>query len=326
MNTAIARRPRALRPTSLKTCYLSAPAGADVSVLHTLLTERCIAIVADDGALPGYASTAGAIAQLVDRSDFVIACITGAQTDPQIFSIGVARGASRPVLLIVSPGLIEPPAIVGSIYAVHAEPTDARAIAFALDQLLRGAPISRTAVSVQPVERVPLGYRANEFLRTLHAILNGAADKKRDLVQLVAAVLHAGGADSVYVNPGEAGADLAVWDDNLEAMHLNPLLIQVEPTLNEASSIADPKRAALLQPSGSQLVVLLYGTGEAPALDLRRDQGVLVLSIEELLRRMRDRSFAEVVAGLCGHHVNGHAEKPIQPGAVARDRYRTVER
>jgi hypothetical protein len=128
------------------------------------------------------------------------------------------------------------------------------------------------------------------------------------LEQLVASAIRDSGVDVVSESFREnAPIDIAVWADALQSSVGNPLLIEVKRRLIHRT---DFKRAVdnLAQASrnaGTTWSLLVYGEGPSAAERWASNPTVLVISIPDLLDRMRTSSFIDVVLELRNRRVHG---------------------
>lgn len=110
-------------------------------------------------------------------------------------------------------------------------------------------------------------------------------------------------------NTGDPGFDLGVWSDDLEAIGGNPLLVEVKRSLMPGAveqvlhGLADHPSARL-----GLVVYLEPPPGDQLPSREELDQArfpVLVISFQQLLRRMASASFAEVVRDMRNRSAHG---------------------
>ncbi len=215
------------------------------------------------------------------------------------FELGFAVALGKPVLLVVSPGAQVPSDLQSFLY-VQAEPDNIEAVALALDNLDRySAPVraERSRLS----SAAPLGAYADQLLQEARTLAD-APDTAFE--ELVARAIEASGVVAVPTSRGrDGGFDIGVWSDDLDAIGGNPLLIQLKRHVSDNS--VRQSLSALHQTPGARvaLVVSLDETAAVKAALLRWP--VLWISLADLLRRMRDESFPEVIRDLRNRSVHG---------------------
>lgn len=294
--------------TVLKTCFIAAPAGANLAVLRTSLEERGLRVLVPSDLELGV-DWAFEVQKQISRADFVVGIITEDQSSSWVlFELGQASAFGRRIVLIVSPKAPPIPFTLHQFLVLRTEIDNADAIGFALDQIL-SAPVnsirerssSRTAIA-------RLGTKTDEFIERLDREIIGK--RWRAIEELVVDVIRQSGADVVIASSGgDPGADIAVWSDVLEPFVGNPLLVEVKGQVKGMAEVtaAMHQLAQQVVASGSQWGVLLYGAG--PEFDEKSFEGlppnILTLSIRTLLERLRMQAFPELIRDLRNRRVHG---------------------
>ncbi|MBT2399345.1 hypothetical protein [Streptomyces sp. ISL-100] len=249
------------------------------------------------------ASIAQSLRQAITQAETVLVVLgSPARSQSVLFEAGVAVGMGKRVVVITDPGE-ETPADLCGLLTIRARPDDLEAIGFALDQAEgRPAPGSATAAAVGR----PLGaVRVDELLALLHE------GKPRELriIEILKTALEESGTVAVErpVHGTHRLIDLGVWSDDLDAIALNPLLIEVKRTLSRS---AVDQTLRLLQSSRMQAALLVHlepppSQSEAGEALEETTFPVLTVSLPALLERMRTSSFAEVVRDLRNRAVHG---------------------
>lgn len=294
--------------TVSKTCFIAAPAGANLALLRMMLEERGLRVLVPSDLEVGI-DWASKIQEQIGRADLVIGVITADHSSPWVlFELGQASALGRRIVLIASPKAEPIPFALHQFLVLRTEIGNADAIGFALDQVLSAPTISKRERSSPKKVLTGLGSKADEFIERLDRELT--AKRWRSIEELVADALRASGADLVVASPnGDIGADIAVWSDVLEPFVGNPLLVEVKGAVKRTAdiSLATRKLAADVGASGSRWGILLYGAG--PELDEKvfatSPPNILVLSIRSLLERLRLQAFPELVRDLRNHRVHG---------------------
>ena len=238
----------------------------------------------------------------------MIAVLPDRSADNVLLEIGIAFGLGKSTLVLISPcRLPVPTAVAGQLY-VRAEPDNANAIGFALDQLLAkgGHSTHRHVKSRSKSNERPIGREADRYLSRLEEEARSISG-----LQLEAAVVDAlrgSGVDVVVprVAPDENSADIAVWSDDLQPIVGNPLIIEVKANLRTKKQLVRALRQVetYRRRSNSQWALLLATTG----VTLERVPivgRVLALTVTELLEKLRVGSFSGIVRGLHNDRVHG---------------------
>jgi hypothetical protein len=121
----------------LKTCFISAPFGADLGVLPSLLDRR--GIQWEWAKLePSYSERLpGDLRRIIRRVNFVAAVLIDASDDANIlYEVGIAVGIGKPVFLILPMERQVPLKLIGFPH-VRASLKDEKAISFHLDMFFR---------------------------------------------------------------------------------------------------------------------------------------------------------------------------------------------
>lgn len=281
-------------------CFIAAPAETNVSTLISALKERGWEGFALADFAPLGASLTEALRQSISSADVVIALLGAeSRSADTLYEIGVATGMGKPVM-IVAPKEAEVPSDLASFLQVRAEPNNAEAIAFALDNLDRYTRKTDTTVGTQRGSGQPLGPYAQSLLEEAQSGELSEAERQSLLMRAI----DASGAVAAMSPPGRnLGFDIGVWFDALDAIAANPLLVVLRPRLNDQS--VRQCMLALHQAPGARagLIVFEEASGGGPVDGL--NWPVLAISLEDLLSQMRERSFAEVVRSLRNRSVHG---------------------
>lgn len=294
--------------SALKTCFISAPAGAPLGVLRASLESRGLRVLVPHDLAVG-TDWASEIEKQLSQADLVIGVLTSERQSPWVlFELGQASALGRRIVLITSPNTDPVPFALHQFLVLRIDPDNQEAIGFALDQLLSAPDRPKRSPTTGSTPFVGLGTKADDLLAVLDRSL--ASSDWQSIEQVVADALRSSGADVVVMSPTrDVGADFAVWSDVLEPFVGNPLLVEVKGRIRGR---ADADRAvrqltSYLGASGSRWALLLYGDG--PDSDGQAWSGsppnVLVLSLRSLLEALRTRAFPELVRDLRNRRVHG---------------------
>lgn len=297
--------------TALKTCFISAPAGAELRVLRAALEHRGLRVLVPNDLSIG-TDWASEIQKQLSQADLVIGVLTSdRQSSWVLFELGQASALGCRIMLITPPNTDQIPFSLHQFLVLRIDLDNAEAIDFALDQLLSAPELHTQEHLIKAKLLTGLGTRSDDLMATLeHSLI---ASDWQSIEKLVADALRSSGADVVVTSPdGDTRIDLAVWSDVLESFVGNPLLIEVKARLRGKADAARALRqlASYIGASGSRWALLLYGDG--PDLEVESIAGtfpnVLVLSIRSLLESLRTRAFPELVRDLRNQRVHGASD------------------
>lgn len=296
------------RTSALKTCFISAPAGASLGVLRASLECRGLRVLVPHDLAVG-TDWASEIQKQLSQADLVIGVLTSERQSPWVlFELGQASALGRRIVLITSPTADPIPFALHQFLVLRIDLDNQEAIGFALDQLLSAPARQKRSPTPQSTPFVGLGTKADDLIAALDRSL--ASSDSQSIEQVVSDALRSSGADVVVTSPTRnVGADFAVWSDVLEPFVGNPLLVEVKARIRGRAEANRAVRqlTSYLGASGSRWALLLYGDGPDP--DGQAWSGsppnVLVLSLRSLLEALRARAFPEVVRDLRNRRVHG---------------------
>jgi hypothetical protein len=284
----------------------------DAERLRRALNEQGVATTGADelGVAEVWSS---ALRSALERSDVVIALLDPPKSAPQtFFELGFAEGLGKPVLLVVSPETRLPVDLTGHLVI---RPGDdlVSAITFALRQLDAATTWPRTSMDVGSETWVrqdkPIGALADHLLtqvsdwRSLADTGGPASAAGLNLEALVRDAL-AASAEVVVESPDPEGrVDIGVWADSLSESVGNPLLVEVKAVLRNRGDVQRVSRqlADYLRQSTARTALLVYGDApSAAAHDALRvlPANILAISVDDLLRRLREQPVGELVEHL----------------------------
>lgn len=216
-----------MRKLRFKTCFISAPAGADTSVLRTALDELSIRWFDVVSTRPGH-SLRDTLELAIARSDFVCAVIpANCELQNTFFELGIALGKGRPLLLFVEKGVILPSTIQELQYAL-VESWAPEAIKLHLRAFLEHARLipSSTRPRLKGLKKID----SRQALRELKSFEADAGVNYRGTAfeNFVSNLFAKSGAIVSLHPPDDRGTDLALWIDELEPVISNPLLVETK--------------------------------------------------------------------------------------------------
>ncbi|HEX9352652.1 MAG TPA: hypothetical protein VF933_02380 [Streptosporangiaceae bacterium] len=294
---AATRTPAALR------LYVSAPSDLDLRPLLDGLKRRGAEPYLLSDVAPLGAEIVHSLRLAIQRADRVLVVLGDAPAPDPMFEAGFALGLGKSLLVIAAPGATVPADLAGQVIT-RARPDDLDAINFALDQVEQRTPWDARRTP-RPDGR-PLG--AAEVDRLL-ARLTASGHTEASSVAVLVEAIEASGSVAVVNTERDPGFDLGVWSDDLEAIGGNPLLVEVKRSL--VPGAVDQVLHSLADHPSARLGLVVYlepPAGDQPLSRAELDQArfpVLVISLQQLLRRMASASFAEVVRDMRNRSVHG---------------------
>jgi hypothetical protein len=293
----------------LKTCFISAPPGLDLSVLHGILASRDFNVLVPSDLTPG-SDWASQVKSSISQADLVIAVLTSDRQSPWVmFELGQASALGRRIMLINPPESEAVPFNLQGILVLQATPDNNEAIEFALDQLL--AATDSESSTTTPAQQPPaggLGSKADDLVAALDRAI--ASRDWFAFERVVEAALYKSGIDAMIASAGdEAGADFAVWSDVLESFVGNPLIVEVKGVIRGSTHAHQTleQLSSYLSASGSRWALLVYARGPDPhsAVWSPVPPNILLLPARALFEALRSQSFPELVRDLRNRRVHG---------------------
>ena len=205
--------------------YVSAPNDIDLRPLLDGLKRRGTEPYVLSDVAPLGAEILQSLRLAIERADRVLVVLGDAPAPNPMFEAGFALAFGKPLLIIAAPGATVPTDLAGQVIA-RARPDDLDAINFALDQVQQRAPLG-TRRTPGPTGR-PL--RPDVVDRLLDR-LSASASTDGSSIAILAEAIEASGEVAVANTGRDAGFDLGVWSDDLEAIGGNPLLVEMKRSL-----------------------------------------------------------------------------------------------
>ena len=233
-----------------------------------MLDTRGLEVIAVPQSYKG-AATPEFVLDAIRRSSFVIAVIAGEVTPELAYEVGLARGRSKPCLVILLGKTTLPDSMAG-LYSVRAERISDEQVRSALDRIVSQP--HRTSLAreigqasrVKPEPYAPIAHvrstltrrQAKELIRRLDTIpqeRSKATETAQEFEEVIGDALRSLNLNAVVSEERErTGADFAVWTDELNTVIGNPVLIEVKlfaprdmpEALYQLAHQADQARAA----------------------------------------------------------------------------------
>ena len=292
-----------------RTCFISAPAEADTTILQNILNERGLSVLIEKGDVNSDLSLDKNLLNAIVSSDFFIGVLqAGVDNSMVYYEIGIANGTGRRTLIFTSPSIKNSVKnIKGSLY-MRVAMDNREAMEFAIDQVINAPEIGRDSAREKINKNKPIGKIAKDLLAELNKPEStwGAHPEN--------AVIQAIGSSGVNVlvrsKYWDSGADMALWADELEDSVGNPLLIEVKQHISGSTSITRLANQldSYLESSNAGWLLLLYLKGPEEDSDVWKQfpDSVIHLPVPKFLKYFEESNLVEIVKSLktTAHHRN----------------------
>lgn len=290
---------------SLVKCYISAPAGTDLSTLRDVLRNAGAEWVDQSHVHLGQ-SLPEAVSAAISAADFVCAVIPeGADSANVFYDLGFARAQEKPVLVFVEHGRTLPSFLQHLPYA-KAGMHDRQAMVFQLTSFLRFGPKRRThSKTVTQVEsEKPL---AGSLEKASGALANADAFAFEQAIYEM--FQDAGVAISQPTETERDAADLALWLDSVHETFGGPVLVELKAgRLSEAVlREAEDRLRHHIFATGGEIGVLVYLDRDGRVFDAQQFgwPTVVRLSADELMKLLGAGRFEQELIRRRNHDVHG---------------------
>lgn len=172
-------------------CFVSAPAGTDLSQLLEALKENDIQVLDPAIFALGAVKITDKIIDGISHADLVIAVLgTAASSANVLFELGCASALGKQALVIVTEGY-EIPSDIKDLLYIRTTPNNREAINFALDQILNAPHQEKTHKARLTDNSKPLGRLADDLLNCLNSL--GEIPHESEVQNIVREMLEASG-------------------------------------------------------------------------------------------------------------------------------------
>ena len=244
---------------TLKTCFISAPFGADLGGLPRVLDKLNINWEWAKGRSVTSDSLLGDLRKIIRMVDLVVAVLTNLPDDANtLFEVGVAVGLGKPVLLLLSNDC-ELPFNLEPFPHVRVSLRDEKAIELHLDLLIRTIRSKQGPFRYSSSGQVPVNPVRTDDEDKLGDRVSANRQSGHQLeVEIVDLIEQAGG-QVLLQNPDTPGftPDLLVWFPNRDLELFNPAVIELKTY---------PLTRAMLGKIEDQLTTYLRNTGVRTAM------------------------------------------------------------
>lgn len=228
-----------MKKKSFSKCFISAPAGLNIDALISLLESK--GVLAFDAYMVWHDDIPSSVEEEIENSDFLVAAFSPNMPNANVlYEIGFARGAKKPIFLVVQDEGTIPRFLKDTVY-VRASLDNRQLISFYMDKFLskyKKGVKKRIARSKESRARKLDRSYLEEQLRSIRE-----QGTEMDFLSFVRDLFRSQGfvVDTSH-EISEKGADMSIWVDSLESSFGNPILVEFkmgnlsEPLLERAEA------------------------------------------------------------------------------------------
>lgn len=287
----------------MRTCFVSAPAGVNLSRIKKILLERDLELILPSEVLSYGQSISEKINKLIAQSDIFIAVFDDSlEIGNTLFELGLAVGHKKQIVILTSPSFSLPSDISGFL-VLRVTQDNLDALGFSLDQLL-------TATRKKPkkgVTRSRKGLRetCKPISNKIHELKNRLNDldprvPEYELENFVADLLKEIGISVIkQSNRPDMGVAFAIWSDELEAILGNPILIEIKRNIRDRAQALKVTNQLLsyIEKSNSKYAIVFYleGLSSNRVQELTNRFNILFIRLGDIVEQLQNESFAEII-------------------------------
>jgi hypothetical protein len=286
----------------LEKCFISASKGVNVSPLMKLLEEYGVQISSSMNT--NLKNICFAVDDEISECSFICAIISKNTSSNVIFEIGLARGAKKPLFLIVESEEDLPSCLRDIIY-IRAAANDIEKIRYPLEMFLNNYQPARVYQNVIKTSYKLDGFFAENMLKNLDELKTAAE------IESLVANLFKNLNDVITVAKFEPNtqADMSLWIDELENKIGNPILVEIksghlsyERLLSTENQMREYGRRA-----DSPLGILIYYDRSGKKFrHLEAGYPLIIwLELRDLILELSKRSLAQIIIGERNKIVHG---------------------
>jgi hypothetical protein len=278
--------------SNLRRCFLSASAAINIHPLVKLLEEYNVHV--STGFNRKLNNIYFAVEDEIDKCDFMCAIISKKSSPNVFFEIGIARGARKPIFLIVENNEDLPTYLKDIIY-VRASANDLNIIKYSLEIFLSNyKPIAKSEPIIESnlkLDRALLQEKIEEINRSLTA-----SEIESSVFNLFKSF-----SDIIIVNRigHDAGVDMSLWIDDLETTIGNPILVEIKSGQLSYDRLlsAENQIRKYAKRTNSPLGILIYHDKKGQSFEHLENIYPLVIWLElnKLTNRLSNESLAQII-------------------------------
>lgn len=285
------------------TCFVSAPAGVNLSRIKQILLERDIEFVLPSEVLAHGQTISEKINKLISRSDIFMAVFDDVHDSGNIlFELGLAVGLKKQIIILTPPSLSLPSDLSGFL-VLRVTQDNLDALGFSLDQML-------AAIRKKSKKRVTKKY--DDLKITKKPISNKIYDLKDKLNDLdprvagytlerfVADLLRESGISVIQQSEKpDTGADFAIWSDELAAILGNPILIEIKRAIRDRAQALQVTNqlTRYIEKSNSKSAIVLYleGLPSDRIQNFTHEFNILFFQLGDIVEQLQNDTFADII-------------------------------
>ena len=285
------------------TCFVSAPAGVNLSQIKQILNEREIEFVLPSEVLTHGQTISEKINKLIFMSDIFMAVFDDVHDSRNIlFELGLAVGLKKQIIILTPPSLSLPSDLSGFL-VLRVTQDNLDALGFSLDQMLAATRKKSKKRGAQ---------RYDDLKNTKKVISNNIYELKNKLNDLnprgagdtlerfVGDLLKESGISVIQQSEKpDTGADFAIWSDELAAILGNPILIEIKRTIRDraqALKVTDQLNR-YIEKSNSKSAIVLYleGLPSDQIQNFIQNFNILYFQIGDVVEQLQKNTFADII-------------------------------
>jgi predicted nucleotide-binding protein len=302
------------------TCFVSSPAGVDLTTIRQILLERDIEFLLPSEVPTHGLSISEKIIKLISRSDIFVAIFDEVHGSGNIlFELGLAVGLKKQII-ILAPPIFSLPSDLSEFLILRVTQDNLDAFGFSIDQMLVATRkklkkivskkhddliiniyddliINNKSISNKNDDLI-ISNKIYELEKELTNLIYKETDYS--LEKFVADLLKVSGISIIQQSEKpSSGADFAIWSDELGAVLGNPILIEIKRTLknrDQAIHVTNELNR-YIEKSNSKSAIVLYLEG-LPSDRIQKfvDQyNILFFRIGDIVKHLRTNTFTDTI-------------------------------
>ena len=287
------------RSVDLLTCFISAPAGVNLSKIRQLLFEKGLELLHPSEIATYGQSISEKISELISQADLFLAVFDKSyESGNTFFELGIAASQRKQIIILSPPNFELPSDLTGFLF-LRAGADNIEALGFAIDQLLE-APIikkKKRQLKKSSIRTKPSTVKSIDLLEKFNLLSQGVTGYK--LESFVAEMLKESGVIVRQSERHDYGADFAIWSDDLGTILGNPILINIKKSIRSHDQVKQitNQLTGYLQKTNSRSALVLYleGIPSREAQNIARVFNIFFFQIGEFVQQIQDRSFVDVI-------------------------------
>ena len=290
-----------------RNCYISAPIGTNIENIRSSLLERKVQLLLPNDIDDGRDLYTNVL-DLITNADLVVGVLTRERrSESVIFELGQAVALGRQIIVFAPPKSGSIPFNLQQFLVLRVSLLNRKAIDFAFDQVLSAPSSPKKLEKLEAHNAHGVGAHIDKFLHNVQTatIANDGVRFEKIITQ---AIRESGVEFAVEAPLDNRKVDLVVWSDIFQSMFGHPLLVEMKLKLRCEEHARGVLRqcAQMTAESGSTWSLLVYGDGPSMTKNSWASIAPTVLTIpaNDLLNKMRNQSFVDIVRNLRNQRVH----------------------